>query len=123
VEANAKLLVIVEDDADVRLLTRALLDKDPGIDVAAGAVSAEDALTLCQTVEPDLIILDHRLSGEMSGLEAAALLKEQAPNSLIVVFSAFDIAEQANANPAVDAFVSKRDLTELLPTVRRLLDL
>lgn len=42
---------------------------------------------MCRKEQPSLIILDHQLAGEMSGLEAAASLKEARPRENVIVNS------------------------------------
>jgi signal transduction histidine kinase len=120
---KVKVLVVVEDDPDVRLMVRATLAVDPRIEIAGEAASAEAAIELARSIQPGLIILDHSLDGDLTGLEAAPKLKKAAPNSTILLFTAFDLARQASAEPAVDAFLPKARFSELLPTVRELLGL
>lgn len=118
-----RVLVVVEDDRDMRLLVRVTLAADPRIEVAGEATSAEEALSLVPTLDPGLIILDHAIDGDMTGLDAAPLLKRLAPKAKILLFTAYDLAAQAGAEPAIDAFLRKDDIDLLLRTVQRLLKL
>jgi DNA-binding NarL/FixJ family response regulator len=118
-----RALVVVEDDRDMRLLVKVTLAADPRIEVAGEASSAEDALALARTLDPGLIILDHAIDGDITGLDAAPLLKRLAPNAKILLFTAYDLAAQAGAEPAIDAYLRKDDINLLLRTVRRLLKL
>jgi len=118
-----RVLVVVEDDRDMRLLVKVTLAADPRIEVAGEASSAEDALALARTLDPGLIILDHAIDGDITGLDAAPLLKRLAPNAKILLFTAYDLAAQAGAEPAIDAYLRKDDINLLLRTVRRLLKL
>ena len=118
-----KVLVLVEDEADVRLLVRALLAPDPRLEIVGEAASAEEAIELAQTIEPGLIILDHMLDGPLTGLEAAPELKAAAPNSKILLYSALDLRREARAEPAVDAYLSKDQPVRLLSTAQQLLGL
>ena len=74
-------------------------------------------------VAAGLIVLDHAIDGEMTGIQAAPLLKEVAPNAKILLFTAFDLAAAARAEPAIDAYLRKDELSLLLSTVGRLLAL
>jgi hypothetical protein len=57
------------------------------------------------------------------GLQAAPLLKEAAPATKILLFTAFDLSGQAAAEPAIDAFLSKTQIERLLPVTQALLGL
>jgi DNA-binding NarL/FixJ family response regulator len=118
-----RVLVVVEDDRDMRLLVKVTLAADPRIEVAGEAASASEALAMTRTLDPGLIILDHAIDGDMTGLAAAPLLKRSAPNAKILLFTAYDLAAQAGAEPAIDAYLRKDDIDRLLSTVQRLLDL
>lgn len=69
------------------------------------------------------MVLDHFLSGELSGLAAAPLIQAVASGVKIVLFSDFDLGSAADREPSIDAFLSKRHRRELLATVQRLLGL
>jgi DNA-binding NarL/FixJ family response regulator len=118
-----KVLVLVEDEADVRRLVRALLAPDPRLEITGEAASAEEAIELARSVEPGLIILDHMLDGRVTGLEAAPELKSAAPNAKILLYSALDLRREARHEPAVDAFLSKDQPIKLLPLAQQLLGL
>lgn len=116
-------LVLVEDDPDYRLLIRVALGVDPRFEMSGEARSVEGGIELAREAHPRLIILDHNLEGEMIGLSAAPQLKAAAPNSKILLFSAYDLEAEARREPAVDAYVRKDEIGKLLPTAQRLLGL
>lgn len=118
-----RILVLVEDEPDMRLLVRMELESDPRLEIVGESASAEEAIELAKTSDPGLIILDHQLQGEIMGLEAAPLLKEAAPNARILLFSAFDLAREARLSPYVDRYLSKAKFKDLLPTVDEMLGL
>jgi len=115
--------VVVEDEEDIRLLIHMRLRADPRIQIAGEASSAAEAIELVRTTSPGLIILDHAIEGNIMGIEAAPLLKEAAPRSKILLFTAFDLAEAAREEPAIDAFLSKMHVEQLLPKVQEMLGL
>jgi len=117
------VLVVVEDDPDFRLLVRTLLASEPQLQIEGQAASAEEAIELARDLEPSVILLDHALDGALTGLEAAPMLKAAAPGAKIVLVTAYDLARQAEREPAVDAMVRKDHYTDLLPVVQGLLDL
>ncbi len=115
--------MVVEDDADMRFMIRTILGRDPRLEIMGEAASAAGAIEVAKSVDPDLIVLDHSIEGDVMGLAAAPLLKAVAPNAKILLFSAFDMHAEALAEPAIDEFQSKTHVRELLPTVRRMLAL
>ncbi|HEX2088876.1 MAG TPA: response regulator [Actinomycetota bacterium] len=119
-----RVFAIVEDDADSRMVVRTLFSEDPRFSVAAEAESAEDAIVMARTEEPDLIVLDHNLDGPLTGLEAAPLLKQEAPGAKIILFTGDDeIRRKALEEDSVDAYLPKSRPDELVPTACRLLGL
>ena len=118
---TVKILVIVEDEPDMRMMIRAILKVDDRLEIVGEAASAAEAIEEARTLDPGLIILDHSIEGDVMGLDAAPLLKRVAPFAKILLFSAFDLEAEAAAEPAIDGFLSKSNVRKLLPTVQRML--
>jgi DNA-binding NarL/FixJ family response regulator len=115
------LLVVVEDDPDVQLLIEVIFSLDSRFSVVGVPDAAEAALEIARTTEPGVIVLDHGLSGEMNGLDAAPRFKEVAPQAKIILFTAHaGMRGPAAAEPAIDAFLLKTDPLQLLPIAQRL---
>ena len=68
-------IVVVEDEAIVAMDLRAKLE-DLGYTVPGSSHSGEDAVNLVSLVQPDLILMDIRLSGEMDGIQAAGEIRK-----------------------------------------------
>lgn len=117
------VLMVVEDEPDIRLVIRLHLTADPRLVVEGEAATAMEAVALARASGPGLVVLDHQIEGDIMGLDAAPLLKEAAPESKILLFTAFDLAKEAAASPHIDAFLSKNDIAKLLPTALALLGL
>lgn len=115
-------MAVVEDDADVRGLIRMIFRKAPEFGVADEIESAEEALEkLKGTHEMGLIVLDHGLTGELTGIEAAPLFKVILPQVKIILFTTDpNLKDRAASEPAIDAFLLKTNVRQLLPTARRL---
>lgn len=122
-ERTARVLVIVEDEEDMRMMIRAILAVDRRIEICGEAANAADAIEAAGRLDPGLVILDHSIEGDIMGLEAAPLIKAAAPGAKILLFSAFDMRKEAEAEPAIDEFLSKSDVRRLLPVVQRLVGL
>ena len=120
------MFVAVEDEPDVRFLIRMVFRNDPDFELVGEVGSAEGAIELLQEVGSTvgLIILDHALEGELTGLEAAPKLKALAPGAKIILFTAHEhLRAEAAVEPAIDAFLLKTDTKALVPLARRLVGL
>jgi len=108
-------ILLVDDHAIVREGYRALLSKQPGMDVVAEACDATQAYQLFKQYQPDLVITDISLPGS-SGLELIAHLKQRQYDAKILVFSMHQnpsFAEQAMRAGAL-GYVSKSSPPEEL---------
>ena len=114
---------IVEDEPDMRLLIRLALTRDGRLEPVGEAASAEEAFDLLASSTPRVIVLDHSIEGDLTGLEVAPMLKERAGGVKILLFTAHDMAREAAAEPAIDAYLRKDRIDQLLGTVQDLLGL
>lgn len=80
-------VVIVDDTADVRLLLRMMFDRDPRFDVVGEAGDGAEAIELARRTQPDLLILDRQMP-VLGGIEALPQIRERAPNTAVVVYTA-----------------------------------
>jgi len=119
-----RVLVAVEDDPDFHRLIRVTLSEDPRLSMAEDdPVTIEDAVEVARKLRPRLIVLDHNLQGKMVGLTGAKKLKEAAPEAKILLFTAYDVAAEARRESAIDEYLHKDDVGQLLETARRLVGL
>ena len=118
------VLVAVEDDPDFQRLIRITLGGEPRLQMAKDVpTSIEDAVEVARQLTPRLIVLDHNLEGKMVGLTGARELKKAAPDAKILLFTAYDVAAEAKRESAVDEYLHKDDVDQLLPTALRLVGL
>jgi CheY-like chemotaxis protein len=116
-----KAFAVVEDDPDDQLLVQALFYPDPRFSLAGVADSAEEALERAGTKEPGIVVLDHALAGELTGLDAAPLFKALAPQVKVILFTAHaELQALCDEVPSIDAFLLKTDALQLLPLAQRL---
>jgi DNA-binding NarL/FixJ family response regulator len=118
-----KVLVVVEDDRDMQLLITLTLQADERLEISGTCTTAKQAVELAAELAPELVILDHFIDGDVMGLEAAPNIKRAAPDARVLLFTSHDLAVEASREPAIDAFLLKRDISELMPTVQRMLGL
>ena len=116
-----KTVVIVEDDPDIQSLISTIFSMDPRFSVSGLAESAEEALELARKTGPEIIVLDDRLAGDLTGVEAVPQFKEAAPDAKIILFTAHaDLQARVVNQPAIDAFLLKTETGELLPLAQQL---
>ena len=79
-------LLLVDDSDDVREVLRLVAAADGRLEVVGEAVNGRDGVEAAERLQPDAIILDVAMP-VMTGLEALPLLRERAPNALVVVYA------------------------------------
>jgi DNA-binding NarL/FixJ family response regulator len=112
--------LIVDDEADMRLLMRCTLQLEPSVQISGEAGSGEEAIEAWQADRPDVIVMDLRMPG-MSGLDAAEHILRTHPRHGIVLFSAcLDAADRLRAvRIGVRACLDKLDFARLPEVVLR----
>lgn len=116
-----KAVLIVEDDPDIQSLIATIFSMDPRFSVAGLAETAEEALDIARKTPIEIIVLDDRLAGALTGVEAVPELKAAAPGAKIILFTAHaDARARVVEQPDVDAFLLKTDPGELLPLAQQL---
>ncbi len=79
-------VLLADDHALVRAGMRSLLKAMAQVEVVGEAASGEEALELAARERPDVVLMDIAMKG-MSGLEAAARLRERQPEVRVVILS------------------------------------
>lgn len=80
-------LLVVDDTEHVREMLSDMLELD-GFVVAGQAASGEEAIAMTVDLSPDVVVMDYRMD-DMNGLDAAKRIKEQQPDQLIILYTAF----------------------------------
>ena len=114
-------VLLVDDQPVVRRGLRVRFQLEPDMQVVGEASTGREALTLAQTLTPDVVLLDIQMPG-MDGIEATAALRTIVPQSAVVILSIHNERQtriRAQAAGAV-AFVEKRGTTDtLLAAIRQ----
>jgi DNA-binding NarL/FixJ family response regulator len=79
-------VILADDHTLLRAGIRALLEYLPGVEVVAEAADGLKALELALALRPDVILMDIAMPG-LSGLEAAARLKQDDPEIKVLILS------------------------------------
>ena len=114
-------VVLAEDQTMVRGALGALLELEPDIHVVGQAANGREAGKLVARLHPDVLVTDIEMP-EMTGLELAALLKEQDSKTRVVILTTF--ARPGYLRRALDTgargyLLKDRPASELAEAVRR----
>lgn len=85
-------IALVDDHSLVRDGVRALLSTRPLFEVVGEAENAAQALTMCEEVKPDILLVDIGLQ-DMNGLELTQLIRQRCPAIKILILSMYDNQE------------------------------
>jgi DNA-binding NarL/FixJ family response regulator len=85
---DAVRVVIADDDPDIRVLLRSLLDLDQRIEVTGEASDGGEALTQFAQLRPDVLVLDERMPVHY-GLEVARRVLRVHPDQAVILCTAY----------------------------------
>lgn len=81
-------VLIIDDDKLVSLSLKTILEADGRVDVVGIGKSGNDAITLYEEKQPEILLMDIRMEG-MSGLEAGKIILEKYPEAKILFLTTF----------------------------------
>lgn len=85
-----RIRIMLADDHPVVMRGFAMSLEGQDMEVVAQARTPEEALEQHAAVQPDVLILDVRFGGQLTGLDIARRIFEQSPAARIVFLSQFD---------------------------------
>lgn len=111
-------IMVVEDEAIVALDIVSRL-KHLGYHAAGVAASGEQAVLKAGEVRPDLILMDIMLEGQMDGIEAAAIIKEQygIPVVYLTAYADSETLQRAKVTSPFGYIIKPFEDRELLTTI------
>ena len=118
---DAIRIVLADDHAVVRSGLRMLLDSESGLEVVAEAENIENARRYVRGHHPNVLVLDLNMPGG-SSLEAIPLIREESPDTQIVVLTMQQepaFAREALSVGALGYVLKEAADDELVEAVRR----
>lgn len=115
-------IMLVDDHLVVRMGIAAMLSYEKDLQVVGEAESGEEALTMADTVRPDIVLMDLMLSG-LNGAETTERLLKAHPEVRVLILSTFLSSPEmkraiaAGASGALDKGSSKDELLSAIHSV------
>ncbi|MFE1090527.1 response regulator transcription factor [Streptomyces sp. WA1-19] len=122
-QAKSVRVLLAEDQGMMRGALALLLGMEPDLEVVAQVGSGDEVLSAALEQRPDVALLDIEMPG-LSGLEAAALLRDQLPACRVVMVTTFGrpgYLRRAMDAGAAGFVVKDGPVDELAEAVRRVL--
>lgn len=109
-----KKVLIVEDERIISLLIERMVE-NMGHEVIHKVSSGEEAVTCALEDEPDIILMDIRLEGELNGIEAMSRIRENKNIPVIYISGNTDVLHQGKLNRSeyIDFLAKPVTLSEL----------
>ena len=117
-------LLIADDHALVRSGLRSMLQREPGVEIVGEARNGREAVELCRSLEPDLVLMDVRMP-EMDGLEATRAIKQECPGTgvlMVTMHENRDYMLEATKAGAAGYVLKDASRNELISAIRRVVD-
>lgn len=90
--AEKQKILIIDDEVDVHLAFRRLLEKLP-LEIETAA-SGDEGVKIAQTFHPDLIVMDIRM-GHQNGLDTLKELRRRNPRQTVIMMTAYGTSQTA----------------------------
>jgi len=86
-------ILIADDQRLFRQGLRSLLDREEGLTVVGEAADGQDAFTMAQELNPDIILMDVEMP-KLNGIQALRLILERKPEAKVLMLSVLDDDER-----------------------------
>ncbi len=113
-------ILIADDQRLFRQGLRSLLDQEEGLVVVGEAADGQDAFTLAQETDPDIILMDVEMP-KLNGIQALRLILERKPEAKILMLSVLDDDErvkEAIVSGALGYIMKDADHNEFVRIIR-----
>ncbi len=95
-ESNTHLILVVDDEADIRMMVGQALSRLPGYEVRE-ATSKAEALRLFHQETFDLVLTDLSMEHPNAGVELLQAVKQRAPETIVLLLTGYGTLESAIA--------------------------
>jgi DNA-binding NarL/FixJ family response regulator len=89
-------ILLVDDQALLRMGMRMVLEAEPDLEVVAEAGDGREGILAARSFRPDVILMDVRMPG-LDGIEATREIVRELPASRVIILTTFDLDEYAFA--------------------------
>jgi DNA-binding NarL/FixJ family response regulator len=113
-------VLLVDDQSMLRKGFRLFLSAEDDLDVVGEAGDGATAVTMAETLQPDVVLMDIRMPG-MDGIQATSLIVAARPQSRVLILTTFDLDEYviAGLKAGASGFLLKDAPTaDLLAAIR-----
>jgi len=113
-------IMIVEDQLILRESMEHVINTQDDMKVVGGTDDAAEAPQLCRELKPDLVLMDVVTKNNSSGINYAALIRDEFPNTKVVIMTAWpDItfaeeAKKAGAHSFIDKNIGNEHLFHVI---------
>jgi DNA-binding NarL/FixJ family response regulator len=115
-------VIVVDDEALFRELLVRTLSAEPGFEVVGEAEDGETSVSLAREKNPDVVIMDIELQGAIDGIEAALQIKNERPETGVVILSAHSERRYVTSLPLENiqgwAYLLKQTVPDMATVVR-----
>ena len=109
-------VLVADDDFDMRLLVKATVGNDGMIEIVGEAADGTAAVEAFRQSQAHVCVLDYRMPG-LSGIEAAEQILGEAPETKVLLFSAYLTPEVTAAAEALGVRCLRKDAFMDLPSI------
>src|SRR5687767_11307178 len=85
-------ILVIDDHKVVRVGLRALIEREPDMEVVGKAADGPAGIEAHATLRPDITLLDLRLPG-MGGAEVISKIRQRDPQAKVIVLTSYDADE------------------------------
>lgn len=113
-------VIVVNDQIAVCKLWQQLLERTPGMSCPAYAQDGDQSIELVREIQPDVVLMDILMPG-MRGDEAMHIIKDEFPDTIVIMYSADTSTEPiARSAGAAEFLLMPVPPAQLSSTIRRI---